>query len=80
MMPSIDVEEIVRRLVKYLLEGLAVAVAAFWIPQIQMEPVEIAMIAVTAASAFAVLDLASPVIADSARRGAGFGIGLARVS
>lgn len=77
---GIDIEEIVRRLVKYLLEGFAVAIAAYYIPKRKMDLKEIATIAVTAASVFAVLDLASPSIASSARMGAGFGIGMARVA
>jgi len=71
-----DVEEVVRRVIKYLIEGLAVAVAAYYIPKKgRMKLSEVVMIGVTAASVFAVLDLASPTIADNARLGAGFGIG-----
>jgi hypothetical protein len=65
----------VNSLVKYILEGLAVALAAFYIPQRKVSPSEIATIALTAAAAFAVLDMFSPGVAAGARQGTGFGIG-----
>ena len=79
-MPSVDLGEIVRRLVKYILEGSAVAIAAYYIPRKKMRMQEIMMIAITAAAVFAVLDLASPSIAQGARLGAGFGIGMQQVA
>ena len=66
-------------LVKYLLEGLAVAIAAYLIPRKRVDPTEIAMIALTAAAVFAVLDTFAPLVAVSARHGAGFGIGYQQV-
>ena len=65
----------VNSLVKYILEGIAVALAAFYIPRRNVDPKEIAMIALTAALAFAVLDMFSPGVAAGARQGTGFGIG-----
>ena len=62
-------------LVKYALEGLAVAVAAFYIPRKNMNLKDIALIALTAAATFAVLDMFSPFVSVSARQGAGFGVG-----
>ena len=61
--------------VKYILEGLAVAIAAFLIPQRNIHPVEIVMIAISAAVTFALLDKWSPGIAAGTRQGTGFGIG-----
>ena len=66
-------------LFKYVLEGLAVAVAAFFIPQRKVDVTEIVMIGLTAAAVFAVLDQFSPTVGASARQGAGFGIGLNQV-
>lgn len=66
-------------LLKYLLEGLAVSVAAFVIPQRKVEIKEIVLIALTAAAVFAILDQFSPSIGISARQGAGFGIGFNQV-
>lgn len=62
-------------LIKYLLEGLAVAAAAFYIPRRKVNLQEIVMIAATAAAVFAVLDQFAPAVAAGTRQGAGFGIG-----
>lgn len=78
-MLDLDVSEVVRRAIKYLVEGLAVAAAAFYIPRKQMNVQEIAMIAVTAAASLAILDLLAPSVGSHARHGAGFGIGASLV-
>ena len=64
---------------KYLLEGLAVAAAAYFIPKRKTSVQEVAMIALTAAATFAVLDLFAPAVGSGARHGAGFGIGARHV-
>ena len=64
---------------KYLLEGLAVAAAAYFIPKRKTSVQEIAMIALTAAATFAVLDLFAQAVGSGARHGAGFGIGARHV-
>ncbi len=61
--------------VKYLLEGLAVAVASYYIPRRTVDLKEIGIIALTAAAVFAVLDQFAPSVALGARQGTGFGIG-----
>ena len=76
---TLDFEEIVRRVFKYLVEGLAVAVAAYYIPSRNMNLREVAMIGLTAAAIFSILDMYAPSIADAARQGAGFGIGANQV-
>lgn len=68
-----------RDLLKYLLEGLAVAIAAYYIPRRSVEVKEIILIALSAAAIFAILDSFAPGIGGSARQGAGFGIGLNQV-
>lgn len=70
-----DFGDLVTRVVKYLLEGLAVAIAAFVIPGKTMKWGEVAMIALTATATFAILDIYAPSVGSSARTGAGFGIG-----
>ena len=72
---AVNVQEVVKRAIKYLIEGAAVAVAAYYIPQKKMEIEEIIMIAITAAATFALLDMFAPAISGAARTGAGFGIG-----
>jgi len=72
---AFDLQEVLKRAVKYLIEGAAVAVAAFYIPKKKMNVEEILMIAVTAAATFALLDMYAPSIGNAARQGTGFGIG-----
>jgi len=76
---GLDFATIFQRAVKYLVEGGAVALAAYFIPRRKMDLQEVAMIAVTAAAVFAILDLYAPSVGQSARQGAGFGIGASQV-
>jgi hypothetical protein len=73
---SFDVAELVKRIIKYLVEGLMVAIAAFAIPKRSLNFEEIAMIALTAAATFSILDTYVPSMGVSARSGAGLGVGL----
>ena len=70
-----DLGEFLKRLFKYILEGLMVAIAAFVIPAQRMKLDECLLIALTAAATFSILDTYLPSLAVSARSGAGFGIG-----
>ncbi len=70
-----SVGEFVNRALKYLLEGLAVAVAAIYIPKKALAMDEVATLALTAAAVFALLDVLAPSVGVTARQGAGFGIG-----
>jgi ABC-type Co2+ transport system permease subunit len=70
-----NVTELVKRIVKYLIEGLMVAIAAFAIPKKSLNMEEIILLALTAAATFAILDTYIPSMGVSARTGAGFGIG-----
>jgi hypothetical protein len=69
------ISDIITRMIKYLVEGLAVAVAAVIIPKRKLDMPEIASLAVLAAVVFAVLDFLAPTVGVTARQGAGFGIG-----
>ena len=73
--PSIDISDLVSRAIKYALEGLAVAVAAYLLPGKVLKLSEIGMIALVALATFAILDIYAPSVGSSARSGAGFGIG-----
>lgn len=66
---------LVKNSLKYLLEGLAVAVAAKYIPSRNVSLNEVLMIALTAALTFFVLDMFAPTVGAGARLGSGFGIG-----
>ena len=72
---GVDMADLVTRLVKYLLEGLAVAIAAFALPGKTLKVAEVGMIALVATDTFAILDIYAPSVGASARTGAGFGIG-----
>jgi ABC-type Co2+ transport system permease subunit len=74
-MAMFDITELIKRVVKYLIEGLMVAIAAFAIPKRSLNLEEIALIALTAAATFAILDTYLPSMGMTARGGAGFGIG-----
>ncbi len=76
MLDMFDISELIKRIVKYLIEGLMVAIAAFAIPKRSMNLEEIALIALTAAATFAILDTYIPSMGVSARSGAGLGIGM----
>lgn len=76
---GISFNDILKRMIKYVVEGVAVAFAAFYIPKAKMKMQDVMMIALTAAATFAILDMVTPSIAEAARKGAGFGIGLKRV-
>lgn len=71
----VNVGELVKRIIKYLVEGLMVAIAAFAIPKRSLNIEEIVLIALTAAATFSILDTYIPSMGSSARTGAGFGIG-----
>jgi len=72
----INVGELVKRIIKYLVEGLMVAIAAYAIPKRSLNVEEIVLIALTAAATFSILDTYVPSMGASARSGAGAGIGL----
>ncbi len=72
---ALDLQEVVKRLLKYVIEGIAVAVVAFYIPNRKLPVEQVMTIAATAAATFAILDLFAPSVGSYARQGAGFGIG-----
>ena len=67
--------ELVKRALKYFVEGLIVALAAYVIPAKRLKLDETLLIALVAAATFSILDTYLPSLAVSARSGAGFGIG-----
>ena len=71
----LDIGELVRRVVKYVVEGIMVAIAAYAIPKRSMNLDEVMLIALTAAATFIILDTYVPSMGVSARSGAGFGMG-----
>jgi len=74
-MSAFNITEFVKKVIKYLLEGLVVALVAYVIPKASLKVEEIVVIALTAAATFAVLDTFLPSVASSAKNGLGFAIG-----
>ena len=74
-MSIFDLSELIKRAIKYIIEGVMVAIAAYAIPKKALNVEEIVIIGLMAAATFSVLDVFVPSIAGSARGGAGFGIG-----
>lgn len=72
---SVDGKEIIVRIIKYILEGSMVAIAAYMIPVKKPSLEEILTIALVAAATFALLDMFAPSVGNSARFGVGLGIG-----
>jgi len=75
-MSMFDFNEFIKRAIKYIVEGIMVAIAAYAIPKKSLNVEEIVVIALMAAATFSVLDVFVPSMGASARSGAGTGIGL----
>ena len=72
---SIDGKEIVVRIIKYILEGAMVGIAAYLIPKSKLSLEEVLTVALVAAATFSLLDLFSPSVSSSARFGVGAALG-----
>lgn len=72
---SIDGREIIVRIIKYVLEGSMVGVAAWLIPKNKMTLEEVLTVALVAAATFSLLDMYAPSISQSARFGSGLALG-----
>lgn len=73
---NLNFKEILKRAIKYLVEGLAVAfVAYYFVGKGKLNIQDIVLLGITAAFVFAILDTFSPTVALGVRFGAGFGIG-----
>jgi hypothetical protein len=72
---QINFQEVLKRVIKYLVEGLMVAIACYAIPKASLKVDEIGYIALIAAATFSILDTYVPSMGETARTGAGFGIG-----
>lgn len=71
----VNIRQFIMRIIKYLVEGLMVSIAAYAIPKTSLKFDEIILISLVAAATFSVLDVFIPAMGESARTGAGFGIG-----
>jgi hypothetical protein len=71
----LNFQEVLKRVIKYLVEGLMVAIACYAIPKQSLALEEIGLLALVAAATFSILDTYIPTMGVNARTGAGFGIG-----
>ena len=72
---SFDTQEMLTRLVKYLIQGLVVAIVAYILPSKSLTTQEVILLALVAAAVFSILDLLAPSIGSSARQGVGLATG-----
>lgn len=73
---SVNVPEAIKRLLKYLAEGVIVALALYTLPQnSDIHITDLITISLVAMASFSVLDVLSPTMAGYARMGAGASIG-----
>lgn len=72
----IDFPELTKRVIKYLILGLAISICAVVVPKKALNVEEVVILALSGACIFSVLDFAAPSIGESARNGAGLGLGL----
>ena len=70
-----DINELIKRLIKYLIEGLMVAIAAFAIPKRSLNIEELISLSMVSAATFAILDTYVPSMGVSVKQGAAAGIG-----
>lgn len=70
-----DPSELLKKITKYLIEGVVVALVTKWIASKNLTVQEIAIISLTATGTFLLLDLYSPTIAVGYRNGIGIAIG-----
>lgn len=74
-MSGLNIEELVKRIIKYLIQGLVIAVVAVVIPKKSLNIEEVVILSLVAAATFSILDVFMPSVGASARQGAGLGIG-----
>ena len=70
-----DARELCKRVVKYVLEGLVVAIAAILLPKNKPDFEAVIALALVAASTFAIVDTMMPSLSNPLNMGVGFGIG-----
>ena len=71
-----DFSELIKRAIKYIVEGIIVALAAYAIPKKSLNVEEVVIIALTAAATFSVLDVFIPSMGSAIRQGSATGLGL----
>jgi len=70
-----DPSEILKKITKYLIEGVVVGIVAKWVATYKLSIQEIAIISLTAAGTLILLDVYSPSVSAGYRQGLGIAIG-----
>ncbi len=74
-----DFPEAIKRLVRYVLEGLCVSISVQLITHKKILASETLLIGITSAAILSLLDSFSPAVSSGARNGMGIGIGASTV-
>jgi ABC-type Co2+ transport system permease subunit len=75
MSSMVNFSELVKRIIKYLVLGIVIALVAVVIPKKSLNLEEVIILALSAAATFSILDVFITAMGASARGGAGFGLG-----
>jgi len=71
----VDFTELIKRIIKYLVLGLVIAVVAIVIPKKSLNLEEVILLALSAAATFSILDVFVPSISDATKNGIGLALG-----
>jgi hypothetical protein len=74
-MSGFDFSELIKRAIKYIVEGIIVALAAYVIPKKSLSVEEVIVISLTASATFSLLDVFIPSMGVGSRQGASLAIG-----
>ena len=74
-MDTIDTHELCRRVVKYLLMGVVIAISTLILPKQKIDFESVLALALISGATFAIIDTFIPTMSYPVQLGAGFGIG-----
>jgi hypothetical protein len=74
-MDTIDTRELCRRVVKYLLMGIVIAVSTLILPKQKIDLESVLALSLISGATFAIIDTFIPTMSYPVQLGAGFGIG-----
>ena len=78
-MDSFNSRELCKRVVKYVLMGLVIAICTLVLPKSKLDFEAVIALALVSASTFAIIDTFIPTMSYPVQLGAGFGIGASMV-
>jgi len=73
---ELDINEVIIRTLRVLLEGFVVSLCAYAIPSSKLNWREVVMLGLVASATFSVLDLFSPSIGSTTKAGVGYSLGV----